>query len=128
MRSMMPTTRSTSCALVASTPFSSQILSSSPTRTLPPIATAAAAIGICIREMPNPTQFAPAGKSSFITFMVSTVWSAPQGMPRQIWNIGGSAISPSAIICLAKRMWPSSNTSSSGFTPHSLVTSAILRR
>ena len=49
-------------------------------------------------------------------------------MPRQIWNSGGSLIRPSAIICRAKRIWPSSNTSSSGFTPQSLTISAIARR
>ena len=36
-------------------------------------ATAAAAIGICIREIPNPAQFAPCGRWSFIAFIVSTL-------------------------------------------------------
>ena len=37
------------------------------------MATAVAAIGICMREIPKAAQLAPAGSSSFMTFMVSTL-------------------------------------------------------
>lgn len=43
-----------------------------PDADIAPIATAAAAIGICMREIPNDAQDAFAGSSSFITFIVST--------------------------------------------------------
>ena len=54
------TTRSTSEPWLAGTPFSSQRLSSSPTRTLPPGSIACAAIGICMRprEYPGTTETA----------------------------------------------------------------------
>jgi hypothetical protein len=41
------------------------------------MATAAAAIGICMREIPRLAQLALAGSWSFIAFMLSTDWSAP---------------------------------------------------
>ena len=34
-------------------------------------------------------------------FMLAVSAGAPQGMPRQIWNMGGSSIRPSLCICFA---------------------------
>ena len=61
-----------------------------------------------------------------MAFIDAVSAGAPQGMPRQIWNIGGSASRPSLIICLANQRWPVSNTSSSGFTPSSWIRAGAL--
>src|SRR5580704_15737144 len=83
MRSTISRARLTSAPLLAGTPRSSQMLSSSPTRTLPPSRAACATNGICIRPMAKPAQLAFGGRWLRMASIVSVVASAPQGMPRQ---------------------------------------------
>ncbi|CRS18611.1 hypothetical protein PAERUG_P48_London_17_VIM_2_01_13_05253 [Pseudomonas aeruginosa] len=123
---MISMARSTRLPLLAGTPLSSQMLSSRPTRTLPPSNMAWATIGICVRPMPKPAQVAPGGRLSAIAFMVVVSAGAPQGMPRQIWNSGSSS-SPSLSICLANQRWPVSKISSSALTPSSVMRRAPAR-
>ncbi|MNJ67899.1 hypothetical protein D3C77_641060 [compost metagenome] len=118
--------RSTNCPLLASTPLSRYRLSSRPTRTLPPSRTAWAAIGICMRPMPNPAQVTPAGRLSTMAFMVAVSAGAPHGIPRHSWN-NGSSSRPSLIICLANHKCPVSKISSSAFTPSSVMRLAPAR-
>ena len=81
-----------------------------------------------MRLMPNPAQWQLVGSWSTKAFIEVVSAGAPQGMPRQIWNSGGSASSPSFTICLANQRWPVSKTSSSGFTPSSRIRLAPSRR
>ena len=85
-------------------------------------------MGISMAEIPNPAQTAPAGSMSTIVFMAAVSAGAPQGMPRQIWNKGGSSTRPSSISALARRTWPVSKHSSSGLTPSALIFAAMTRR
>jgi len=80
-----------------------------------------------MRPMPKPAQIAPGGRLSFIAFIVVVSAGAPQGMPRQNWNKGGSSSRPSFSNCFANHRCPVSKISSSGFTPSSWMRFAPVR-
>ena len=121
------TARSTSCPFVAFTPRSSQMLSSRPTRTLPPTTAASATYGNCMRPMANAENTHSGGSWLTSARSVPTSSGAPYGIPMQSWSITGSSTRPSATSCFAKTRWPVSKISISGRTPRSRICRAIAR-
>ena len=104
------------------------MLSSSPTRTLPPASAAMATYGSCIGPIENAENTQPAGSWPTIVMRVVGSSGAPYGMPMQSWMSAGSSIRPSPISSLTRTRWPLSKTSSSGRTPSAWILRAIARR
>ena len=65
------------------------MLSSSPTRTLPPASAAIARNGSCRRPIEKADQIAPDGSWSTIAVSVGMSLGAPYGMPVQSWISAG---------------------------------------